>query len=247
MRFINFLNHKHCSQKTSGGFSLIETLVAISILMITIVGPLTLASKGVVFADYVKDEITGFYLAQEAIEAIKNIRDTNVQNNRSWLATIQDKCMSADLKTAVPCRIDIWNFIPESNYGLEKCSEVPEPCEQMKVVDIGNSYGVVKLYGYIFNDGINAGILGGNADYSRFSRKITITPVDYTNAVDSSGIKISAKQLSETKSDPSGVDEVNVTVEVSWLRANASSAANPDERKKYTERSVKVSENMFSI
>ena len=60
-------------------------MVAISILSLAITGPLLIAQKGLASAIYSKDEITAFYLAQEAIEYIRNARDTNRITNSSWL------------------------------------------------------------------------------------------------------------------------------------------------------------------
>ena len=58
------------------GFTLIETLVAITILLISIGGPLTIATKGLSSALLARDQITAFYLAQEAIEFARNRRDS---------------------------------------------------------------------------------------------------------------------------------------------------------------------------
>src|SRR3989344_5249811 len=61
--------------KTSqNGFTLIETLVAVSLLSIAVVAPMTLASKSLSTAYYPRDQITAFYLAQEAIETLRSIR-----------------------------------------------------------------------------------------------------------------------------------------------------------------------------
>ena len=59
------------------GFTLIETLVAIAVLSLAITGPMVIAQKGIGSAIYARDEVTAFYLAQEAIEYIRNVRDTN--------------------------------------------------------------------------------------------------------------------------------------------------------------------------
>ncbi|MBL7045638.1 MAG: type II secretion system protein [Parcubacteria group bacterium] len=67
------------------GFTLIETLVAISILVVSVAGPLTLSSKGLVAAFFARDQVTAFYLAQEGIEFIRNVRDENILEGSSWL------------------------------------------------------------------------------------------------------------------------------------------------------------------
>ena len=67
------------------GFTLVETLVAIAILMIAIAGPLTVAEKGLSAAIYARDKLIGSYLAQDGMEAIKNIVDTNELNGNQQM------------------------------------------------------------------------------------------------------------------------------------------------------------------
>lgn len=59
-------------------FTLIETLVAVSLLTIAITAPMSLVSKSLSTAYYARDQITAFHLAQEAIEAARHLRDHNV-------------------------------------------------------------------------------------------------------------------------------------------------------------------------
>jgi len=61
----------------AAGFTLIETLMAILVLTIAIVGPLTIASKGLGAALISKDQTTAYLLAQDAIEYIRFKRDSN--------------------------------------------------------------------------------------------------------------------------------------------------------------------------
>lgn len=60
------------------GFSLIETLVAISILMISIAGPLVVANKGLNAALYAKDQSIASFLAQEGMELLRNVKDNAI-------------------------------------------------------------------------------------------------------------------------------------------------------------------------
>lgn len=64
-------------KKINTGFSLVETLVAISILSISIMATFTAVQAGLKESLGARDQITAFYLAQEGMEFIKNVRDNN--------------------------------------------------------------------------------------------------------------------------------------------------------------------------
>ena len=64
-----------------GGFTLVETLVAISLLTIAIVAPMSLTTQSLSSSYYARDQITAFHLAQEAIESVRHVRDGNVLKN----------------------------------------------------------------------------------------------------------------------------------------------------------------------
>lgn len=63
------------------GFTLIETLVAVTILSVAITAPMALTAKSLATAYYARDQIIAFHLAQEAIEAIRHRRDNNILTN----------------------------------------------------------------------------------------------------------------------------------------------------------------------
>ena len=65
-----------CLQKNKqSGFSLVETLVAITILLIVIVGPLTLVTNSARSTDFANDQVMAFFLAQEGLELAQAFRD----------------------------------------------------------------------------------------------------------------------------------------------------------------------------
>jgi len=76
--------------KPNKGFTLIETLVAISILLLSISAPLTIASKGLASSFFARDQITAFYLAQDAVEYVRNARDNNYHLGANWLNGFPD-------------------------------------------------------------------------------------------------------------------------------------------------------------
>jgi prepilin-type N-terminal cleavage/methylation domain-containing protein len=63
------------------GFTLIETLVAVSLLVIAIVAPMSLVSQSLTSAYYARDQVAAYSLAQEGIEAVRAVRDGNILNN----------------------------------------------------------------------------------------------------------------------------------------------------------------------
>lgn len=59
------------------GFTLIETMVAVSLLVISVAAPMSLAVQSLSSAFYARDQVTAFHLAQEAIETVRAVRDGN--------------------------------------------------------------------------------------------------------------------------------------------------------------------------
>ncbi len=72
-------------RSTTEGFTLIETMVAVLLLSIAIAGPLTIASKGLSSVLVSKDQIGAYYLAQDAIEYLRYVRDSNRLGGGNWL------------------------------------------------------------------------------------------------------------------------------------------------------------------
>src|SRR3989338_6485255 len=83
----------------SQGFTLVETLVAVMLLSVAVVAPMSLAARSLGSAYYARDQITAFYLAQEAIEALRSIRDSQI-------------LIIAGSSSGVP---DIFGLIPQEN------------------------------------------------------------------------------------------------------------------------------------
>jgi len=66
------------------GFTLIETLVAISLLTVGVVGSFSLMQRVTSFASISSSQLVASYLAQEGIETVRNIRDTNYLEGQIW-------------------------------------------------------------------------------------------------------------------------------------------------------------------
>ena len=70
------------------GFTLVETLVAVSILTVAIAGPLAVSSLAISESQYARNQITASYLAEEAVESIRNLRDANFIISNDWLTDL---------------------------------------------------------------------------------------------------------------------------------------------------------------
>lgn len=68
----------------SDGFTIVETLVAVTIMMISIIGPLTIAQKSLLAAVYAKDQVIASFLAQDLMENVINIIDTKKIDDASF-------------------------------------------------------------------------------------------------------------------------------------------------------------------
>lgn len=104
------------------GYSLVEVLVAVSVLLLAIVGPLTIASKGLQNASTAKQQTTAFFLAQEGLEAVAKLRDEGALEVYDGSASDVWSTMEAintggACTSDEPCGVDI-----ESDTPLFLCS-----------------------------------------------------------------------------------------------------------------------------
>lgn len=76
------------------GFTILETLVAISILVLALTAPLVIVSQALQTSYFSRDQITAYYLAQEAVEYLRNKRDNQgLQENATaegWVDLVTD-------------------------------------------------------------------------------------------------------------------------------------------------------------
>lgn len=112
------------------GFTLVETLVAIAILLVSVVGPLSIVAGSVATANLAKDQVLVYYLAQEEIELIKNKRDSNILENRNWLDGL-NTCVTG-------CTIEA------SDLSVQPCLDIEDVCAAIYKNDSGN----VKIFSH---------------------------------------------------------------------------------------------------
>ena len=135
------------------GFTLIETLVAITILVISIVGPLYAVHKAITASYTARDTLAATALAQEGMEFVRSTRDSNYLSGQSnWLSGLST-CMISGVEG--PSDYGCGPDVPSGS--LEACGS--SGCTALRL-DTSSRYRQ-----------------GGSGASTRFSRKVTISTV----------------------------------------------------------------------
>lgn len=71
---------EHKTWNIKHGFTIIELIISIFILSLAVIGVFAAFSSVVILTSSASDKLIGAYLAQEGIEIVRNIRDTNWLN-----------------------------------------------------------------------------------------------------------------------------------------------------------------------
>lgn len=105
-------------------FTLIETLIAISILMLSITGPMVFAAQGLKSAMYARDQVTAFYLVQDALETLRFLRDNTAIELQDGIAINWDKAFENCYDKT--CKIDTTLETSDPNSILKPCNNDDE-------------------------------------------------------------------------------------------------------------------------
>lgn len=80
-KFLKQNKNSHQVLNLSKGFTLVETLVAISIFTMSLLGIMSVLASNITNVSYARQKMTAIYLAQEGIEYARNVRDTDAITN----------------------------------------------------------------------------------------------------------------------------------------------------------------------
>jgi len=117
----------------------LETLVAIAVLILSMTAAFYVAQTGLSLSISSRNEVTAFYLAQEAIEFVRNIRDENSLNGQSWLLGIADSA-------ADPCYFGNYCAVDSPNKTIVTCGSTAGLCPALRQ-DQGESSSTFGMYG----------------------------------------------------------------------------------------------------
>lgn len=161
------------------GYSLVEVLVAITILMLAIVGPLTIAARGLQSSQFAKDQTTAFLLAQEGIEAFVAIRNQEIISGvkNGDLSIVWDW---VDKPSLDPCFInDSVTFISDGDVGCNVDFHDATLSDGNSIADCSNLSDCLLDYDETPNIRAPFHLNDGTTDNdSKYTRVITLENVD---------------------------------------------------------------------
>lgn len=175
------------------GFTLVETLIAVFILSVSIAGPLTIASRALLSANTARNQITAFYLAQDALEYVRVKRDTACLGTSSpcdqsvWLSSLS-ACTGTD-----GCYIDSLENAPASPTACPAggCIQATFPSSLYLYYDTTNSR-------FCYNGATCTA--GATVTKSQFARSIKIAPVGSQTTEEKVTVQVSWADAATTRS-----------------------------------------------
>ena len=156
-------------KRQKSGFTLVETLVAISILSLSVLATFTAVTNSLDSSMFARDQVTAFYLIQESMEFFRNLRDQNALHsiyNQSSGGSAVNWLQGISAAPSDPCYFGNTCIIDSPKNQLKECSGGFGSCENLDQ-DTASS----GLFGY--ND------LSPFTSYpvSKFKREIQLTQV----------------------------------------------------------------------
>ena len=126
------------------GFSLVETIVAVAIIMLAITGPMTGAVRGFVSAEYSRDQMKAYYLAEEGLEYIRYVRDFNsIANNSTptdWLNGLVSCVVTGSGNSVKGCGVDPNAPIGQNILACTNPDTTPNACNKLNFNIINGLY-----------------------------------------------------------------------------------------------------------
>lgn len=90
-------------KRNNSGFTLIETLVAVLVLVLGLLGPLALAAQSISAGRLSRNRLIAANLAQEGIELVRNLRDENIIVQAPWQGLRDiDTCENGNINCLQP-------------------------------------------------------------------------------------------------------------------------------------------------
>ena len=205
------------SPKYKKGFTLLEALVAIAIVLVAISTSFSIVPQGQIAVQHIRNQMIAWYLSQEALEIVHNKRDKGMFFENDWLA-------DSELAQCVSSTPDSLTVRCTANSLSNQLFVCPGgQCPPLKLLDDGNR----RLYG-------NGGDFDGNpfAEDTIFKRWVEIRRIpNETAAAWEQSVYDNDGFDSGECADPNNI-ELRITAHVEWQQS-------------FKTRQVDLSENLI--
>jgi prepilin-type N-terminal cleavage/methylation domain-containing protein len=147
------------------GFTLIEALVAISIILVGVTAAFTVAKFGIQSSSAIRNRVTAMFLAQEAMETVRALKDSNIQKiswdeqSASWLDEISQVNLACS--PDIPCGVNVAGLVSDPSLNIVPIYEC----------NTSNCYVTISSAGLYTQRNIKVGTDSG------FARELIVEPV----------------------------------------------------------------------
>lgn len=137
-------HNKNTTPNLVSGFTIVEAMVAIFILTVSVSSMLAITASSASSARYANNELTANYLLQEAVDSIRNSRDTLAFKMKDdlkgdWSNFLKRYGSNGNNECFSPngCYLEIDKFDPTDKNGrdIQKCNEKDNSCPYLKYDD----------------------------------------------------------------------------------------------------------------
>ncbi|MDO8603904.1 MAG: type II secretion system protein [bacterium] len=146
---------------TQRGFTLVETLIAISILLVAVVTPISLIGDSLHKLYYARDEMVAINLAQEGIEVVRYVRDSNLLASVPWTKGLHN---SNEKNGYI---VDAASISGATNSYFKKCNGNNTECLAPQPIYFDSATG-------FYSQGLS---VGGTVSLTQFKRLVTTEDV----------------------------------------------------------------------
>lgn len=127
------------------GFTLLEVLISLAVLIVGVVGVFALIQQSISFLPLSEQRLAANYLAQEGIEIVRNFRDTNIVKGDDWNLGLTD-CGGGCEADYVSTSLSYWanRYLLNNNSFYNYSSGTPTLYKRKIIINAGTA-NVLKI------------------------------------------------------------------------------------------------------